>query len=204
MFLPYPAEDLEDWQKRRARLLILYDDYHPDACNVIELVPGKMEIMTADFKLLRNPEQVIKAARETVLRMPLAIKRINTVRLSVPRKIVEETEWEPYYDTGGHLVLTVSADKRLEKRALTYIRSESYMNRYEGVKALRYFKSSKNIALLKSLFKDPGVTLSYYPGPGKELGTETKDYAVRAVVHQILKSWKVDVEKPVIRTKVKK
>ncbi|PHS03245.1 MAG: hypothetical protein COA78_18730 [Blastopirellula sp.] len=205
IFIPHAASVLEDWQKRGARLLIIaYDEYYPYETKVIELTPGKMEIMTADFKLLRNPEPVLKAARETIRRMPTAIKRINTVRLSVPHKIIIGTQWQKYYGTGGHLMLTVPADERLEKRAQAYIRSESYMKRYEGIQALRYFKSDKNITLVKTLLKDPGITRNYSPGVKEEPGTETTIYAVRSIAHQVLRSWGVEVEKPVIRVEVRK
>ena len=147
--VPHPASVLADWKKRSCRLLVAYDEYAPKATTVIELVKGRLEVLTADITLLRDPEAVIKAARETARRMPAGVKRIHTFRLQVAREIVAGTKWEQYYDTGGHLMLSVPVDKQLEQRAHDYIRSESGEKRGEGVRALLYFKSDENIGLVR-------------------------------------------------------
>ena len=54
--------------------------------------------------------------------------------------------------------LFVPVDKRLEKRPLEYVRSKSAQRRGEGVRALAYFKTEKNIELVRSLLDDPEVT----------------------------------------------
>jgi hypothetical protein len=100
--------------------------------------------MTADFLLLREPEAVIKAAREAARRQPIGVKRVHTFRLRVPRDIIAGTTWERYYDSGC-LMLSVPVDERLKKRAEDYIRTEkNRIKRYEGEQALRYFKSGED------------------------------------------------------------
>ena len=178
-----------------------YNEYAPKAPTVIELAPGKMEVMTADLRLLRDPEAVIRAARETARRMPVGVKRIHTHRLKVPRKVVAGTKWEPYYDTGGFLQLSVPLDKQLEKRAHDYIRSKSGPKRAEGARALRYFKSDENIARVRPLLDDRTPT---YVQPAYENKGEMRLYGVRHAAYETLKSWGIDVKKPVIREEVRK
>lgn len=201
LHIPRPASVLADWKERSCRLLVAYNDYAPKATTVIELVQGKMEVMTANLTLLRDPEDVIQAARETVRRMPAGVKRMHTFRLQVPREIVTGTKWEPYYDTGGHLRLSVLVDKQLEKRAHDYVRSESGQKRGEGVRALMYFKSDENIALVRPLLDDPQVT---YLHPAEKHKGAVRVYGVRYEAYRTMKSWGMDVEKPVIRAEVRK
>ncbi len=88
VYIPRPASVLADWQKRSCRLLVAYNEYSPNETTVIELVPGGLEVLTADFKLLRDPDAVIKSARETARHMPAAVKRIHTFGLKVPREAI--------------------------------------------------------------------------------------------------------------------
>jgi hypothetical protein len=196
---PHSESVLTDWKKRSCRLLVAYDEFAPRATTVIELAKGKMKIMTADLKLLREPEAVIEAARKAVLLMPAAVKRVNTFKLTVPLENVVGTKWERYYKTGGQLLLSVPVDKRLEKRSLNYIRSKIAQKRAEGARALRYFKSDKNIAILKPLLADskPTYVQSYK-------GIEQRVYGVRYQAYATLKAWGLEIKKPVIREEVRK
>jgi hypothetical protein len=141
---PQSESVLADWKERECRLLVAYDEYDPYGTTVIELTPSKVEVMTADFLLLREPEAVIKAAREAARRQPIGVKRVHTFRLRVPRDIIAGTAWERYYDSGC-LMLSVPVDERLRKRAEDYIRTEkNRIKHYEGEQALRYFKSGED------------------------------------------------------------
>jgi len=99
--LSRPASVLADWKARSSRLLVACQEYAPQETIVIELVRDKLEVMTAEMTLVRDPETVIRIAKETVRRMPAHIKRVHTFELQVPREIVVGTSWEKYYDTGG-------------------------------------------------------------------------------------------------------
>lgn len=104
---------------------------------------------------------------------------------------------------GDGNVLDVPIDRRLETLALHLIRSpgdffpcddarghgiardsETYLLREEGVKALKYFKSDKNAAVLKSLLGDPG----FHFVDGKRV------YGVRKNAREVLACWDADVE----------
>ncbi|QDV22534.1 hypothetical protein [Aureliella helgolandensis] len=142
---PHLASVLNDWKERSSRLLVAYDEFAPTETKVIELAPGKVEVMTADFVLLRQPDAIIKAARQMARGLPVGVKRVQTFNLHVPRAIVAGTKWEPYYDIGGHLVLSVPVDEQLKKRAREYLRSkENRLKHSEGEQALRYFKADQN------------------------------------------------------------
>lgn len=195
--MPRPASVLADWKERSCRLLVATDDYAPHATTLIDLTPGKVQVMTADFTLLRDPDAVIEAAKEALQTMPAAVKRIRTFKLAVRRELVADTEWEPYYGTGGFLMLSVPVDQRLEKWAHDNLHSESYRNRFESAKALRYFKSYENIERVKKLLDDPGVTTTQIPR--EDTVVEERIYAVREEAYRTLNYWGVDVAQPVIR-----
>jgi len=192
-----PAPVLANWRDHSHRLLVAAKVDAPEATAVIDLADKGLEVLPADFALLHDPEAVIRAAKETVRRAPAAVRRVHTVGLAVPRAAVTGTKWEEYYRTGGHLVLRVPVDERLEKRAHDYIRSESYPKREEGVRALRYFKSDANTARVKMLLNDPGWAYVYRAQENK--GGEVRIYGVRQEAYRTLKSWGSDVEKPTIR-----
>jgi hypothetical protein len=191
-----PASVLAGWKERSSRLLIAHNDYAPKQPTVIELVPDKLEVMTADVRLIRDPDALIRLARTAVSRLPANIKRVHTFELQVPREVVAGTRWEKYYNTGGHLILSVPVDQHLEKRAQAYVRSKSPHRREEGAHALAYFKSDENLALVKPLLNDQEIT---YDG---DKGGE-RIYGARYSAYRTLKAWGIDVEQPVFREPVR-
>ncbi len=192
--LPYRDSVLLGWKERSSRLLVALTSYHGEQNVVIELAPEKLEVLTEDVKLLREPEAVIQAARAAVNRLPANVKRVHTFELIVPREVVAETSWNASYRTGGYLRLSVPVDQYLEKRAQDYIRSDDPQRRSEGAKALVYFKSDKNLALITPLLDDPHFDL--YPAAIAGRAGE-RYYAVRHAAFQTLKEWGIDVQKPV-------
>ena len=134
--------------------------------------------------------------------MPAAVKRVHTFGLKVPREAISGTGWEKYYATGGHLVLSVPVDQRLEERAHDYVRSEDYHKRAEGARALRYFKSGGNIARVKGLLSDSGW--AYLRRAQENDGIEVRIYGVRLEAYQTLTAWGIDVGKPLTREEVRK
>lgn len=195
-----PASVLADWKKRSCRLLVVYGQHAP-AAGVMELSWDKLQVMTADMTLLRDPKAVILAARKALRRVPAGVKRLHTFQLQVPRKVIAGTEWERYYKSGGCLLLSVPVDRQLEKRAHEYLRSQSGQKRGEGARALLYFKSDRNIELVKPLLDDTEVT---YRQPAYEGNPEERVYGVRFEAYRTLRSWGVDVKKPVIRETIRK
>ncbi len=198
--LHYPASVLADWKDHSRRLLVALKEDGPDATTVIALAQESLEVLTEDLKLLRDPGAVIRIAKETVRRTPAPVRRIHTFGLMVPREAVAGTRWEGLYATGGHLSLGVPVDERLERRAHDDIRSESYMRREEGVRALRFFRSEENVARAKSLLADPGW--GYRRHAEENMGLEVRVYGVREEAYRTLTSWGVRADKPVIREEV--
>jgi hypothetical protein len=196
-----PASVLAGWKARASRLLVATDDHVPGATTMIELA-ADMEILTADLRLLRDPDAVVQAAKGTIRRMPASVRRTHTFGLEVPHEVVAGTRWRKYYGTGGHIILNVLVEGRLETRAQDYIRSDSYRKREEGVRALRYFKTEVNIARAKTLLNDPGWAYVYHAQENK--GVEVRIYGVRQEAYLTLKAWGVDVEKPMIREEVRR
>jgi hypothetical protein len=197
-----PASVLANWKDHSHRLLVAVQEDAPNATTVVDLGDKNLELLSADFTLQHDPKAVIRVAKETVRRMPAAVRRIHTFGLEVPRETVAGTKWEEYYKTGGYLRLSVPVDERLERRASDYLRSQSYRRREEGVRALRYFKSDENIARVTRLLNDPGWAYQRHAQENK--GIEVRIYGVRQEAFRTLKAWGMDVEKPVICEKVQK
>jgi len=195
--LSHPASVLARWEEQSRRLLVAAKEDAPDSATAIDLGDETLEVLRADFTLLRDPEGVIRGAREAVRRMPAAVRRIHTFGLEVPREAIAGTRWEKYYATGGKLILSVPVDVRLENRAHDYVRSESYPRRLAGARALRYFKSDENIARLRTLLVDPGW--AYLHHAEQNQGVEVRIYGIRREAYRTLRDWGVDAEEPVIR-----
>ncbi|MEL6106286.1 MAG: hypothetical protein AAFU85_09620 [Planctomycetota bacterium] len=189
---------LADWQKQSSRLLVAIDLEHPDADLAIEIMPGATEVFRADFSLLDQPEQVIRAAKEYARSLPARVKRLHTFRLTVPPELVEGTRWEDFYS----LQLDVPADDDLEARALRYIESEDYGKRYDGVRAIRYFRSEANARRVERLLRDDGWSI--YQSAESNGGIEVRYHGVRAEAYRTLKSWGISVDKPIVRDEVAK
>ncbi len=198
MYMYQSKSTLLDWKERSARLLVAYDEYAPYLTTVLELAPGKMEVFKTDFTLLREPDAVIRAARETVRQLPKGVKRYHTFRLMVPQTLVAKTSWGKYHG----LYLNVPVNEALEKRALKYIRSKHYREREEGIRALRYFQSDENTSKAKTLLNDPGWAFLHHAQENN--GIEVRYYGVRQEAYRTLTKWEVDVEQPVVREEVRK
>lgn len=185
----YPESVLADWKDHSRRLLVAIGEQSPRV-TVIDLTPENLEVLTEDFKILRDPADVIQIVKETVERMPPAAKRIHTFKLMVPHDVFAKTRSAKY----SGMFLRVPVDERLEKKACEYLDSDDYSRRYDGVEALRYFKSDENIVRLKAALKDPGW--NYLHEAEHNRGVEVRDYGVRRVAYRILKSWGIETQKP--------
>lgn len=194
----YSRTVLTHWQEHSIRLLVTVNEDDVSATRVLALTDDPLEILTADFQLLRDPEAVIQVAKQTVSRFPAAIRRVHTFRVAVPSKVLVGTKWE----SSGQLDLTVPVDERLEQRAQVGILSINYPTRAESARALRYFKSDENVARLKPLLHDPGF--GYFEVASQNDGVEVRHYGAREAAFGALKAWGLKVEQPLIREEVKK
>lgn len=191
------AADLTRWKERSTRLLIVQSD-PPTQTDVIDLPDAGLAVLTSDFTLLRKPDDLIRAVKETVRRMP-GVTRIETYKLRVPDRVtVAGTKWEEAYKSGGYIRVAVPIDDRLEKTAHDYLRSRDYELRQEGTILLRYFKSDDNVARAKALLDDPNW--GYNQRAEENWGTEVRSYRVREMAYSTLKHyWGVKVAEPITR-----
>ena len=194
-----PAADLAGWKERSTRLLVMQGDPRTEM-DVIDLTDKGLAVFTSDLTLLRKPEDVIRAAKETVRRMP-GVKRIERYKLRVPdRATVAGTKWEEVYKNGSYIRVAVPIDDRLEKLAIEYLRAKDYEQRREGAILLSYFKSDENVARAKALLDDPNWGYSHRAEDNR--GVEVRSYGVREMAYSALRDWGVKVEKPVTAEEV--
>ncbi len=195
--LSCPESVLADWKDHSRRLLVAIGEQSPRA-TAIDLTPEKLEVLTEDFELLRDPADVIRIVKETVERMPPAVKRIHTFKLLVPHDVFAKTRSAKYHG----MFLKVPVDERLEKKACEYLDSDDYSRRSEGVEALRYFKSDENSERLKAALKDPGWGYLHHAEHNR--GIEVRYYGVRREAYRILKSWGIETQKPAFSEEITK
>lgn len=176
MFVTPPTAKYKDWMNRSSRLLIISDVSSPYQPVVIELAPNKPDIFTADFKLLHDPDEIIKAAKDAIERTPSNVRRVYTHSLMVPRDKYKGTRWEG----GDGLMVEVPADAQLEKWALESIHDESPLTRFRATQSLRYFKSERNAKLIAKLLEDPASN-------------------VREAAQNILRRWETEARPPLSR-----
>jgi len=155
VYLPYRVSILRGLKERSNRLLVAVSRGNDDESVAIELDPETLEVMTADVKLLRDPEAMIHAIRIAVRRLPANVQRVHTFELIVPREVVAKTRWIESYRIGGHLGLFVPVDEQLEQRAQAAVRSDDPIRRRRGIRALAYFHTDENLALVKPFIDDP-------------------------------------------------
>lgn len=155
MFISPPTGKYKDWRDRDCRLLIIASDRNLDSPNVLELSPNRAEVFTADFRLLREPDKIIDAAKNAIERTSSNIRRVYTVRLMLPPEHYRGSRWEG----GQGVMLEVPADLQLEKRALESLGHPNPWNRLHAVRSLRYFKSDRNAKSIKPLLDDPEASV---------------------------------------------
>jgi streptogramin lyase len=68
--------------------------------------------------------------------------------------------------------------------------------RAQGIRALRYFKSDANIALVKPFLEDP-ASLTWQLGYGPR--TRYRGFPMRGAAYEVLKEWSVAVTEPVVQ-----
>jgi hypothetical protein len=198
VYLPYRETEILGWLERSHRVLVALNSDNPNLNLVIELDPQTLEVMTADVKLLREPDAVIEAARAAVHRLPSNVNRVNTFDWIVPLEVVAETRWILSYRTGGYLLVCLPVDSHLEKRAQANVRAGDPIKRHEGIRALAYFQSDENLALVKPLLNDPHF--SFFSRNNDSTGE--RYYPARHAAYQTLKAWGLEVERPVFREEV--
>lgn len=189
MFVDPPTTKYKDWMKRSSRLLIVSSEASPRQPTVIELAPDRSDVFTADFRLLRDPSQIVAAAKDAIERTPRNIKRLRTHRVMLPRGTYQGTRWEH----GSGLMLEVPADAQLEKWAIESLHHEAPWTRLQAAQALRYFKSERNAKLLVNLLQDPASQTST-----NGAGTNVSHYYIRDEAYQTLRRWGIEVKPPVL------
>ncbi|MFI5384877.1 MAG: leucine-rich repeat domain-containing protein [Fimbriimonadales bacterium] len=167
---------------------------------VILLSDPHLLVMRSDFTVLRDARIVIRAAKQTI-GAALGVTKIETMQVSVPYAIAKPF---PQTDMGGHprpymrppMWLDVPIDARLEHWAVAESRSRDDLRRQDVATALGYFKSDRNIAILKAMLHDR-ASLNRVE-PNGNLGHGRRHCYVRQAAYASLQRLGVSVEPPVI------
>jgi hypothetical protein len=179
-----------------ARVLVALRADAATGASLIDLAGRGPEVLTADFRVLKQPDDLVHAARAAIRQMP-GVRRVETFPRVVPFRVVAGTRWEKVYGSGGYALLEVPADERLAEWALRATLSKSVQEREEGARALRFFRSDANVERVRSLLADP--TWAHGHRAEDNLGNEVRVYTVRQAAYNTLTYWGVKADKPLIR-----
>jgi hypothetical protein len=179
-----PQSALLDWKARGSRLLFI------DSGKPIDLSASNLMVFTAKPAVLQKPEQVIQAAREAI-QQHLGVRKINTCLMPLPPELAKKY-MRPGSDELPPQAVVVPADATLEAWAVRALRSDSPIQRSEGVTVLRHFPSDANTARLKALLADSGFVICQ-DAPG---GPKSKCYIVRKTAYDTLIAWGAKPEQP--------
>jgi hypothetical protein len=161
---------------------------------------GFERVYGSDMALLTEPEEVLKRARAFAKGQ---LQTTNFHKIYLPEFSTDDhfmgrsyllVPIEPSLEqTGAHLISAPDdfVSRKVESERLQMWRCDL---RAEGVSALRYFRSDKNIRLLKPLLNDPAHWAI------KDYARTTlvrKTYSVRKNAYEVLQGWGVDTPKPV-------
>ena len=184
------AADIRAWKARNSRLLIV------EGGTAIDLSDPNLAVVTADMQILRDPKEVVAAAREAIRRHP-GVTRIDTVSrqapIAVARAIAKRGD--------GPLRVLVPADAALETWAIGALRSKSPVERAEAIHALRHFPSETNANRLRRLLGDPAIIVYGNHRAADNLGHETRTYIVRQAASETLQAWGAAFATPVLEEK---
>ncbi len=161
---------LTDWKTNGSRVLIFQlPSNHSTVStgimvNAINLSDPDLKVLTANMQLLRDPQQVLRATENAINRHP-GIQRISTVMRTLPDDIAAAFGHPNQKDRTNELadlVEDVPVDADLERWAQSAVVSKRDTERQDAARALGYFPSDANAALLKRLLDDPAVMRPYY------------------------------------------
>lgn len=150
----------------------------------LELAPGaESPAYDLSLKALDGPEAILRATREAIATPP------------APGKLCDSWVDLP---GDGLIRLTVPIDSRLEARARGWVRSPDRDFRRLGAANLMYFRSDTNVAILRGLLDDPGVSTVHFLDSRRAERIE-RVHVVREEAYSVLRAWGYEVPRPLPR-----
>lgn len=177
----------EAWQEGKSHMLLTRNGA---SWSVVELSDPKEPLLTAEFKLLRDPEAVSSAAKEALRSHP-GVTGIPTVRITVPADVAQN-----FRQRGSGTFVEVPVDQQLEHRARASYRSARGLNHLEIATILGYFKSEENVAILKALLSD--ASYATYGYSDNRIGHSHRAYLARRAAFTSLATLGVHAAEPVM------
>lgn len=154
------AEELKKRQAQGDRLLV-FVPWDPEAVSTsIDLSDKDLAVMTADLKVLRQPEEVIRAVEERLRKNP-DLRKARSFDLNLPVEKVAGTPLAKVYgaDYNKRILVRVPVDERLERYARSALDSGRPERFNEGLRALGLFSSPDDVARVRPfLFDETGWT----------------------------------------------
>jgi len=195
-----PEQDLLRWKRLGSPLLVAMPGDARQEPTIIDLSDDNLAVFTADLKLLRTSEDVLRVMRERV-RKSSGVKNIDEYTRHVPVSQIEGKL--PAQRTSGSfsrigqletIALRVPVDERLEKYGQKLVTSKSLGERIQGIDIIRRFNTPGNIDRLKQMLSDPAWTWTFNSTTNKTIAYSIN--SVRLSAFEALQSMGVSCPRP--------
>ncbi len=218
-------EDLSKWADGHVSFLWFWndaatdlgEDFHGNFSERVVILgptpPGSPDVARSDsFGLLFDMDLTILTKPEDIVSRARDFAKKGIVTTNCHSIYLREYSSEDHFFSRSFLVVPVMP--ALEKTATRLISApEHFMTtgnkaipasewrcdlRAAGAEALQYFKSAKNIKLLKSLLDSPDFwAIKDWSVENRGRDATNKIYSVRNAAYEVLRGWGVDVPKPI-------
>lgn len=183
LVVPAPASDsdgLQFWFLRRSG-----DGFEKPRVVKPLIKDSHLGYFTQALAIIRTEEEIAKAVRETISRVPGRID--ESLQLEIPNYIAFRTG---RMEATNLLVVPLSPDIELLARAWTEPASQPWQRKL-GVETLAHFKSPANAAFLRAILQVPPMDTSSSRQP---------DSSAHAAAERVLREWGMEAELPPLDT----
>ncbi|AIE84854.1 hypothetical protein OP10G_1486 [Fimbriimonas ginsengisoli Gsoil 348] len=188
-------EEFARWKAGGDLMLIAIPPTEGEPASLIDLSSKDLAVFTADLKLLRTPDDVIRTVKERV-RVAGNTAKVERYVRNVPVSRIAGTPLEKgaYVSPDKTVRFYVPVDQRLEQYGQGLLRSKEMDHRIEGIRILGHFKTDANISRLKERLRDDGWIPTWSYEGNKLLAFRVNE--VRRTAYETLKSLGISVPKP--------
>lgn len=195
------SEELLRWKRLGSPLLLAIPRDARQEPTILDLSDENLAVFTADLKLLRSSEEVLRVMKELVRKTP-GTDKVDEYTRHVPASQINGKlpvqERSGSFSRIGQLemiAVRVPVDERLEKYGQKLVNSKSGGERIQGIDIIRRFNTPNNVNRLKELLSDPAWTWTFNSETNKTIVYNIN--SVRLAAFDALKSMGISSTRPV-------
>jgi len=194
------AQELLKWKRLGSPLLLAIPRGTRPEPTIIDLSDENLAVFTADLKLLRSSEEVLRVMKELVRKTPSSDKVDEYTRhipvSQIDGKLPAQGPSGSFSRIGQleTIAVRVPVDERLEKYGQKLVSSKSWGERIQGIDIIRRFNTPGNVDRLKEMLSDPAWTWTFNSGTNKTVVYNIN--SVRLAAFEALESMGISCPRP--------